>query len=66
MRQSGNWEDQRPLDHETLKKLLKEKVAGLDLAALKADIKPFIVDTGRLEAWTQTLFNAAIEHLKVV
>lgn len=65
-RQSGHWTSDDRLDLEKLKSLLHNKISGLKWEALKADVRPFIKDKGKLDAWDAGLFSAAIERTKAV
>ena len=63
-RQSGHWENQEPLSLAALKALLHRKLESLNLDELKADVRPFVRDVSRLDAWTTELFRAAVERVK--
>ncbi len=63
MRQSGNYLVRESLTHPCLKTLLRDKLEVLDFEALKNDIRPFIADTARLDAWNKELFFAAIDRI---
>ncbi len=64
MRQSENYLSSDPLTLTIVKSLLREKLIHLDLEALKNDIRPFISDTKRLEAWNTELFLAGIDRIR--
>ena len=63
-RQSGHWVHQGPLSLPALKALLHKKLESMTLEELKADVRPFVRDVGRLDAWTNELFRAAIERVR--
>jgi predicted nucleotidyltransferase component of viral defense system len=58
-RQSGNWQKSSSLDLASLRALLHDKVASTSIEELKDDVKPFIKDQDRLDAWSVELFEAA-------
>jgi predicted nucleotidyltransferase component of viral defense system len=62
-RQSGHWQGSTTLTRGALAKLLEQKLAATDLEALKADVRPFVRDQARLEAWTPELFRAAFARV---
>jgi hypothetical protein len=53
------------MTRDALAGLLEDKLAATDLGALKADVRPFIRDAGRLAAWTPELFRAAFARIKL-
>ena len=63
-RQSGHWGNQEALSLPALKALLHKKLESMNLDELKADVRPFVRDVSRLDAWTGDLFRAAIERVK--
>lgn len=63
-RQSGHWRGEASLDQAALKRLLRQKLSDLDLDDLKGDVRPFVRDVERLDAWSTELFHAAIDRLK--
>lgn len=62
-RQSEHWQGPAALTREALAKLLDDKLAAMDLEALKTDVRPFIRDQARLDAWTPELFRAAFARI---
>jgi predicted nucleotidyltransferase component of viral defense system len=62
-RQSGHWQGSATLTRGALGKLLEDKLASTDIEALKADVRPFVRDQARLEAWTPELFRAAFARV---
>jgi predicted nucleotidyltransferase component of viral defense system len=63
-RQSGNWTDPSKLNRDALNDLLHKKLYSINIDELKDDVRPFLSDQGRLEAWTVELFEAAFSSLK--
>jgi predicted nucleotidyltransferase component of viral defense system len=62
-RQSGNWSAPQKLDLAALRLLLDSKLASVDIDELKNDVRPFINDQGRLNAWSVELFEAAFAKI---
>lgn len=56
MRQSGHYNDQKPLDATILYRLLVERIETLDVASAKQDVARFIADRKWIEAWSKELF----------
>ncbi|MEI8024928.1 MAG: nucleotidyl transferase AbiEii/AbiGii toxin family protein [Pseudomonadota bacterium] len=63
MRQSGHYLESDPLTLSAVKYLLDQKLRTIDMNALKEDIRPFIFDTDRLEAWDLDLFLVAVGRI---
>jgi predicted nucleotidyltransferase component of viral defense system len=61
MRDSGNW--QGDFSPEKYKVWAKNKIMELDIEIAKNDIRRFISDSSRLDAWSHDLFKAAIDRL---
>lgn len=62
-RQSGHWQSEVSLDEKAVKNLLSQKIREFNLEDLKADVRPFIRDNGRMDAWSTDLFLAAVDRL---
>ena len=63
-RQSGNWSVPSRLDLAALNVLLNNKLDVILLNELKDDVRPFVSDHGRLEAWSVELFREAFSRIK--
>ncbi len=63
-RQSGNWSDSSSLDITTLRVLLNHKLDVISMEEIRDDVRPFISDQGRLEAWSTELFRAAFAKIE--
>lgn len=66
LRQSGAWTSKKPLGQETVRKLLIEKIATLNIAAAKRDIEPFLKDKAATTLWSKEFFIDLIERLEWV
>lgn len=55
MRQSGHW-DGDPLDHQTLIRLLRERIAEIDFGKAADEVRPFLHDPRELELWSTDFF----------
>ena len=63
-RQSGNWTDPKSMDLAMLRVLLNNKVEAINMDELKSDVRPFIKDQDRLDAWSIELFKAAFAKIE--
>lgn len=67
MEQSGKWNSEEELTVLTLKELLKERFAHVDIESAKQDVSPFLspVEKDGLELWTADFFiDITDRHLK--
>lgn len=55
-RQSGDW-DGAAMQPADLAHLLQQRIAALDIAQARADVRPFLRDPGVLDLWSPTYFN---------
>ena len=63
-RQSENWTDPKSMDLAMLRVLLNNKVEAINMDELKSDVRPFIKDQDRLDAWSIELFKAAFAKIE--
>lgn len=63
-RQSGDYAETVPMTGAFVYSLLLERLDGIDLAALKADVLPFLRDGHELDAWSKDMFQDAFKRLK--
>ena len=63
-RQSGDYEDTKPMTAETIQKLLAQRLETLDLESVKADVQPFLRNPAEVSAWNKELFQDAFQRLK--
>ena len=63
-RQSENWTDAKSMDLAMLRVLLNNKVESINMDELKSDVRPFIKDQDRLDAWNIELFKAAFAKIE--
>jgi predicted nucleotidyltransferase component of viral defense system len=64
MRQSENYLSSEALDLSMVKCFLRDKLEQISIEALRNDIRPFVTDSGRLDAWSAELFLAAIDRIR--
>ncbi len=65
LRSYGYYQDLKPLTEMTLKAMLAEKINSIDLTLAKEDIIKFVKDPRAIEAWSLSLFQAAIAKMDV-
>ena len=53
------------LTKESIKELLLQRIATLDVEKAKNDVQPFIKDIREIELWSKEFFIAVIENIKV-
>lgn len=63
MVQSEKWSEEIPLTIEDVRRLMRERVEGLDIEAAKRDVTPFVRDKAFVEAWSKDLLTAACSKL---
>lgn len=66
MRQSGHWRNSEPLTATTLGVLLTTAIEGLDVAAARSEVAPFVRDHAVLDLWSQGFFHDIVSRIKVV
>jgi len=54
---------QGELTRKTFKRLLKEKIAAVNLNAVKADVRPFIKDAQVMEIWSADYFSQLADRI---
>ena len=62
-RQSGDYTDDAPLTDEGLHQMLVERLAQVDIHALKEDVLPFVRDVRSLELWSREFFLDVFSRL---
>jgi hypothetical protein len=55
-----------PLSRESFKNLLLDKIAGLNIAAVREDVRPFLTDRTSLDIWSREYFSALSERIDFV
>ncbi len=65
MRQSGHFRAHAPLDAPTLRRLLAERIADLDVAGARADVARFVADPSGLDIWSREFFQAVAETIRI-
>lgn len=63
---SGHWDRKDVLTATMVKKMLQDKIEGLDIEQAKMDVFPFITDRIWVEAWSHTFFKQAVDKLEFV
>ena len=63
LREFGFYVDESPLSMAFLKKLLISKIESLNIEWAKEDINKFIKDPSEIDAWSKSLFLAAVDML---
>ena len=56
MRQSGDWQEDEPLAPDSLRSLLLDAVARLDVSQARSEVAPFVRDQRALEVWSPEFF----------
>jgi predicted nucleotidyltransferase component of viral defense system len=51
---------------ESFKKMLKEKISNTNMDMVKADVKPFLKDSGQLEIWSTDYFSQLVDMIVFV
>jgi predicted nucleotidyltransferase component of viral defense system len=64
--QSGHWQTKEKFDRTTLIKILKQKIMGTDFNHARADVAPFLRDSGAISLWSGEFFIAILDKLKVI
>ncbi|MDR0931785.1 MAG: nucleotidyl transferase AbiEii/AbiGii toxin family protein [Victivallales bacterium] len=65
-RQSADYTDPRPLTELDVQAMLERRLAGLDIEAMKADVRPFLRDQRELEIWSKDFFTDVFRRMKAV
>ncbi|MBU0719111.1 MAG: nucleotidyl transferase AbiEii/AbiGii toxin family protein [Planctomycetes bacterium] len=63
MRQSGNWTEPQPLDVDSLRRLLLDAVARLDIDQARSEVLPFVRDRRALDVWSAEFFADVIGRI---
>ena len=66
MRQSGDYQDDKPLTPERVHRLLEQAVDNLDVEKARREVYPFIVDKRSLDVWSQDFFRQIIPRIKPI
>ena len=61
--QSGHFPEAETLTLEVLKQKLTERIQQINWEIAKTDVAPFILDSTALDAWSASLFQAALTQL---
>ena len=64
MQQSAHFPSDKSLTIEILKKMINEKIEGLDLELAKKDVRPYIKNKSILDGWTKDAFKTAVDRLE--
>jgi len=63
MRQSGDYQDDKPLSIEKLQYFLRQAVDNLDVDQARLEVAPFVVDQRALELWSKDFFRQVISRI---
>jgi len=63
MRQSGNYNEERPLSAEMLRRLLQDAVNKLDVAKARKEVSPFVRDQRTLDVWSREFFADVVQRV---
>ncbi|MBD3869561.1 MAG: nucleotidyl transferase AbiEii/AbiGii toxin family protein [Acidobacteria bacterium] len=66
MRQSGHYDEEADLDEASFRRLLADKISGLDVADARSDVERFIRERSTLEVWSQEFFSAVAERVVIL
>lgn len=64
LKQSGHLEQEKPLDADSFRTLLRDRIGRIDFAQAKQDVLPFIPDPAALQNWSKELFYDLVERIK--
>lgn len=59
-------QDLEQMSPESFKKLLKEKISNTNMDMVKADVKPFLKDSGQLDIWSTDYFSQLVDMIVFV
>jgi hypothetical protein len=62
-RQSGDYADACPLNDDIVRQMLSERLAEVDIEAMKADVRPFLRDPRSLNIWSKDFFADVFQRL---
>jgi predicted nucleotidyltransferase component of viral defense system len=63
MRQSGDWKGDRPLTVDTLKKMVANAIASLNVKQVKKEVEPFVKNPDVLTVWSKAFFRDIAERI---
>jgi len=63
MRQSGNYNEERPISEEKLRRLLQDAVDKLDVAKTRKEVSPFVRDHRTLDMWSHEFFTDVVQRV---
>jgi predicted nucleotidyltransferase component of viral defense system len=63
MRQSGDYNDDKPLTADGLLLLLSQAVENLDVGQAREEVEPFVADQRALEVWSKDFFRQVISRI---
>ena len=62
-RQSGDYANAYPLSGDSVHQMLSERLAEVDIEAMKADVRPFLRDPRSLDIWSKDFFADVFQRL---
>ncbi len=63
--QSGHWDQETPLDADSFRALLRDRINQTSFDQAKQDVLPFIPDSAALQNWSAELFESLVERIKL-
>jgi len=63
MRQSGNYNEEKPLSAEMFRRLLQDAVNKLDVAKARKEVSPFVRDHRTLDVWSHEFFADIVQRV---
>jgi len=63
MRQSGDWKGDRPLTADSLKEIVANAIASLNVKQVKKEVEPFVKNPDGLTVWSKTFFRDVAERI---
>lgn len=66
MRQSGHWDEERPLDEKSWRRLVESRIETLDVDQAREETVRFVYDKRSLELWSRDFFREVARRIKVV
>jgi len=64
MRQSAHYTEDDPLTEERFRKIVEEKIFGLEVDKARADVVRFLPDASSVEVWSRDFFVAVVGKVK--
>lgn len=66
MRQTGDWNSDRPMKETEFRRLIGESIQNLDVKAALADVEPFLKNPDTVAVWSKEFFMHVAEKTTVI